>query len=539
MKEQTNKKLSSEEDKVWIASKIKRADDFCSFIFERINYFFTARRILTAAVVLLVLHWSISLFFNYQIYRDVAGVYAWYARDFGNGIWQGEPISKVPPLNIFLGGLLVRCGVEAYSSVIAVSLLFMALTLFPLYRMLKLWMPERSAALGCLLFVFAPGILRFSGTGLLESGRDFFLVSAFYLLFRSWNKGNKFFHWCLFGGALGLLMLARGEGGVMAGLIGLLLFIQPVEVWRSGKKIFQNILGPVLISGVCALAVITPTLYQNYTVTGYPVTDARMISVVSKLPVIKDCFTAKKAKSKDVRVLPHERKSKEHYFSWKNNSQRLKELPRSVSRGAYEPYLILVVLGIILTLKAGKWRKEYWVLSLFCLCIPACLFFFSVSHRYFIFFIPLLMVFTLAGLKGVIDFAERYHSGKMLAVLCVAVLMCLPLKTWLWMIDRSDWDELNARAFIEKNRSRFLPENSKRKLIIHGDPRIVFRCGEERLFHYGEHFPEAQYITGFDLLFVRKKDKEELAGCLKRRDLRQIEAPFRRFAVFAPIERKK
>ena len=107
------------------------------------------------------------------------------------------------------------------------------------------------------------------------------------------------------------------------------------------------------------------------------------------------------------------------------------------------------------------------------------------------------------------------------------------------MIDRSDWDELNARAFIEKNRFRFLSENSKRKLIIHGDVRMVFRCGEERLFHYGEYIPEAKYITGFDLLFVSKNDKDELAGCLERRDLQQIEAPFRRFAVFAPIERKK
>ena len=526
------------EEKAGIAGKMKEVDAFFALIFERMNSFFTARRILTAAIVLLAVHWSLSLFFNHQIYRDVAGVYAWYARDFGNGVWQGEPVSKVPPLNIFLGGLLVRCGVEAYSSVIAISLLFMALTLFPLYRMLKLWMPERSAALGCLLFVFAPGVLRFSGTGLLESGRDFFLVSAFYLLFRNWNKGNTVFHWCLFGLSLGLLMLARGEGIVMAGITACLLFIQPAEVWRSGKKILQNVLKPVLVSGVCALAVITPTLYQNYTVTGFPVTDARMIAVVSKLPGIKKMFTAKVAKSEDTRVLPHERKCEENYFSWKNNSQRLKKLPHSVTRGAYEPYLILAVLGIILTLKAQKWRKEYWVLSLYCLCVPACFFFFAVSHRYFIFFIPLLMVFTLTGLKGIIDLAERYHSGKMLAVLGVAVLICLPLKTWLWMIDRSDWDELNARAFIEKNRFRFLSENSKRKLIIHGDVRMVFRCGEERLFHYGEYIPEAKYITGFDLLFVSKNDKDELAGCLERRDLQQIEAPFRRFAVFAPIERK-
>ena len=528
-------KIPPSEGKTGIAGKFRWIDVFFTFVFKRIEQFFTTKRILMVAAVLLALHGVISLFFNYQIYRDVAGVYAWYAGEFGRGVWWGEPISKVPPLNIFLGGLLVRCGVEAYSSVVVISLLFMLLTLFPLYRMLKLWMPERKAALGCLLFVFAPGILRFSGTGLLESGRDFFLVSAFYLLFRSWNKGNKFFHWCFFGACLGLLMLARGEGVVMAGLISLLLFIQPVEVWRSGKKILKNIFGPVLISGVCAVAVITPTLYQNYTVTGFPVTDARMIPVVSKLPGIKKCFTAKSVKSEDVRVLPHTGKSDPN----DNNSQRLKKLPHSVARGAYEPYLILAVLGIILTLKAQKWRKEYWVLSLYCLCIPACFVCFAVSHRYFIFFIPLLMVFTLTGLKGVVDFAERYHAGKMLAVLGVAVLMCLPLKTWLWMIDRSDWDELNARAFIEKNRSRFLPENSKRKLIIHGDVRMVFRCGEERLFHYGEHFPEAQYITGFDLLFVRKKDKEELAGCLKRRDLRQIEAPFRRFAVFAPIERKK
>lgn len=523
-----------------VGAILKKCDDFLSVPAGRINNFFTAKRILAAAIILLVIHAVISLFFNYQIYRDVGGVYAWYAAEFGKGIWWSEPISKVPPLHIFLGGLLVRCGVEAYSSIITVSLIFMGLTLFPLYKMLKLYLPERMAALGCLFFAFAPRLLRFSGTGLLESARDFFLVAAFYLLFKSWNRECKWHHWCLLGFSLGLLTLARGEGIVMAGAVALGLLIHGKEVWSSGKLFFQKIFKPCLIAAVCALAVMAPTLYHNYVVTGYPVTDARMIGVIRIIPGIKHCFSPKETVSgEDPRLLPHTREPKGSASSWKNSRKRLFKLPHSVSRGANEAYLVLTILGLIAMLKAREWRKEYSFLLGYCLFIPFCFIFFSVSHRYFIFYIPLLMVFTLRGMCVLLSLAGRIHAGNCLGVILGTAFVLQPLHPWLWMTDKSEWDELHAREFVLQKRSELLPENATRKLIIHADSRILFRCGEDRLFHYGEYIPSLQYVTGFDLLFVPRKDKAAIDGCRARQDLRQLETSFRDYVVFAPRERRK
>ena len=85
---------------------LKRADQYLLKKIESFNNFFSAERILIFTLLMIALHAVISLCFNTQIYRDVAGVYAWYGREFAQGTWWDIPISKVPPLNIFLCGLL-------------------------------------------------------------------------------------------------------------------------------------------------------------------------------------------------------------------------------------------------------------------------------------------------------------------------------------------------------------------------------------------------------------------------------------------------
>ena len=109
---------------------------FCKFL--------KPERVLLFLFLFLLLHTLLSTCFNNQLYRDVAGVYAWYAGEFGRGVWWDIPLSQVPVLNVFLGGLLVRCGVEPYTSVILLSLLFMGLTILPLYKLLQIFLvPEK------------------------------------------------------------------------------------------------------------------------------------------------------------------------------------------------------------------------------------------------------------------------------------------------------------------------------------------------------------------------------------------------------------
>jgi len=45
---------------------------------------------------------------------------------------------------------------------------------------------------------------------------------------------------------------------------------------------------------------------------------------------------------------------------------------------------------------------------------------------------------------------------------------------------------------------------------------LIYHCDEARLFDYGEAQASYQYTTGFDLLLVRKKEREELKACMER-----------------------
>lgn len=514
-------------------SKLKITDDRLNNLISRVNDYLTPKRILWLTFCFLALHSIFSLCFNYQLYRDVAGVYAWYAREFGNGIWRDVPISKVPPLNIFLGGLLVRCGIEAYSGIISLSLLFLILTLFPLYKFLSLFCAPKAAAYGCLLWAFTPRILRFAGSGLLESTRDFFLVSAFYLLFKSWNTEQKWYHWCLMGGVLGGLILSRGEGGVMAGFIVLGLFFRSAADYKSVKAFCKNIALPVVITGIVSIAVISPSLVKNYKVTGYPVPDARMIGVIELVPVLNTFFTPVQvsAAETDTRLLPHKRTLQS---SGNPHLHRLRRFFKNFARGAYELYLALALLGIVLLIKRHQWRREYTGLVLYVFIVSGLFIFFSVAHRYFVLAVPLFMIFTLAALEQIFNFAKKYNFCNVLLLIFSVIILLQPWNAWLWMVDRSDVDELNIKKYIAANRAKFLRGGPDRKLIIHADMPLVYRSGEERLFQYGEYIPETKYITGFDVLFVEKKKRQVVADCMARKDLRFVDSSLTRFMVFVP-----
>ncbi|MBP5182866.1 MAG: glycosyltransferase family 39 protein, partial [Lentisphaeria bacterium] len=181
-----------------------------------VSRLFSERNVFILCIVIFLVHCVISLFFTPDIYRDVARCYAWYARELGRGTWHAVPISFLPPLTIFLAGSLSFLGLEAYAALKTVSLLFFALTLLPLYRLLKLLGEEKGASWGCLLFIAAPRLLRYSGMALLEPVRDFFLVSAVCLLVKGWKKGVTLTDSLLLGASLGFMSLARSEGMVFA-----------------------------------------------------------------------------------------------------------------------------------------------------------------------------------------------------------------------------------------------------------------------------------------------------------------------------------
>lgn len=519
-----------------LSAKLSMADSFAGKAVKRLEAFFTPKHILIFTVVFLLLHWVFSLCFNYQLYRDVAGVYAWYARELGRGNGYAEAITKVPPLNIVLAAGMVFCGIEAYTALICISMFMAILTLIPLYKMLRLFVSEKMAAWGCLLFAFAPKSLRFFGTGLLESTRDLFLVSAIYLVFKSWRNECRYYHWMLLGGLLGLLCIARGEGAVLAGAIALGILVRPSTDYRSLVQIAKKILYPVAVTAVVGLLVISPVVFHNYKVTGYPVTDARQISLLEVLPGVRNLFTVPaKVVQENVRLLPKTPQKRNDCQSTSANLERLQQLLPKAFRGGYELYMVLAIIGIALLIWQKKWRKEYTFLLAYCVTMSLVFVFHAVAHRYFIFYIPLLMVFTLTALNKLLEISAKYSVSNLVISIAGLIIFLQPFDAWSWMASKSDYSEVLTGKYIKANRQKFLPENAKdRKLVIHGDMRVVYHCDEARLFDYGEAQASYQYTTGFDLLLIRRKEREELKACMERPDLQCVESPTKDFVIFVP-----
>ena len=71
--------------------------DFIKTATEKADQFFTSRRILLFALCSGVIFSLFYLIFCNDMYRDVAFCYARYAREFGEGSWNGKAIFQLPP----------------------------------------------------------------------------------------------------------------------------------------------------------------------------------------------------------------------------------------------------------------------------------------------------------------------------------------------------------------------------------------------------------------------------------------------------------
>ena len=515
---------------------------------------FSTRNVFVLCGIIFLAHCVISLFFTPDIYRDVATCYAWYAREFGRGTWHDVAISFLPPLTIALAGPLVFLGIEAYAAVKTVSLFFFALTLLPLYWLLKFMDKEKSAAWGCLLFIAAPRLLLYSGMALLEPVRDFFLVSAVCLLVKGWKRGITLADSLLLGASLGLMSLARGEGAVLAFFILCARCYLP-ERDRSPRTFVRGILPAVLMMA----AVLLPTMTKNYSLTGYPVIDQRMNGVLAHCPGLNKLFKAKKFSAEKLiesgwirgeNAVPEtksaaektnekaEKKSSSDEVTAKSPMplERLMLLPQKMFRGGYELYLCIGLLGAIALVVRRQWRKEHSFLLAFCVVTPLAFIFFSVSSRYFVYFIPLLMVFVLSGFEFLWGQAERYHLRPVAVLVLIGLLAAQLFNPWSFMMRQGGEKSLRMAEFIKANRKRLNPRN-RSKLIIHGDGEVTYYCDEAHLLECPQNPRPFDTVTGFDVLVLESR-RPEAAVCAGRKDLRRIESPDEDYVLFVP-DRKR
>ena len=513
---------------------------FSEFIFFW-NRFWTPRRIVGLSVLVAVFWMAIFFVFNVNIYRDVANCYAWYAREYGRGNWCSSAISGLPPLLIFLGGWLCRFGMEAFHAVILVSAVFYILTVFPLFGLLRMLVPERTVAWGCLLFVLTPKIIRFAGSGILESGRDFFLVSAVFFLFCAWRKNFPLWKYFAFGASLGGLTLARGEGILMAGLLCLCFLIRPWKEYFPLRSGWKNIFFPFVVIVATMLAMISPRLVETYRLTGYPVHDARCVGMLRKVPGVNKIFHAKEVHYEKRAVeLPGNKSDADATGPKYTVHGNILALLPGMSRGGYEIYLVFSAIGMLSLILRRRWSKELTFLMFFSLVAAFSFVFVVVAYRYFIFLVPLWMVFTLTGIDEIRMILSRFGLENVFLMILGVIVFVQPWNAVTFLQEPQGFRAQRMASYIRQNRASFLPVG-RNKIVMHHcyGSEVVFYCDEDRLSHYGEKIPPLPRTGGFDLLVINAEEKTFCNEILKRKDLEQVEHPYQNdYLLFRPKREK-
>ena len=361
-----------------------------------------------------------TLFLN-NIYADTANVYAYFAREIGKGNWSDGIVARVPMLNIVLGGLLAMTGMEAVSALTLVAGIFYCAACFPLRRFMERYVTPIQAAWGCVLYITAPKIIRFGCSPLLESARIFFLISAILFFFEtmerpSWKKG------ILFGISCGVLMVARGEGFPIA--LALLAGFLPWTLifCRNGKFKKQAVSWALGI--VFAALVSAPFCAMNYCKAGYFVPDVRSAEISRSIlgmdsSALSDNKTEKAVTEKTPAMLAVEKLQAEENARAKESKVVI--FISDLLRGGYELYWLLAVLGGVVFIRQKKMSWDHLLI-----CGVASMHFVMYlmivsSYRYYLFTIPLFMMFTVTGAAAVRRKAVEYLPAKLLPI---AVLLC-------------------------------------------------------------------------------------------------------------------
>jgi 4-amino-4-deoxy-L-arabinose transferase-like glycosyltransferase len=211
--------------------------------------------------------------------RDVAHRYAPMAEAFARGDWEYAFHPRVSMLLPTLAGItafLTNCNGFTACKLISVS--FFALTVFPLYGIMRQVFDKRTAITTTLMMIFCSHIMRLAYSGLRDTAKGFTFVLAIYGLIQLYRNRNALTGYltCIIGGAL--LIISRGDCLLYAIFIIVTAFCMELYSKNRFHWPWRATCGSLL-----ALALITPALFYNYKTIGYPVPEVRVGIIMSRM----------------------------------------------------------------------------------------------------------------------------------------------------------------------------------------------------------------------------------------------------------------
>ena len=461
------------------------------------------------------------LIFSVDLYRDSANVYAFMARALAEGNYADAFHANIPHLNVCCSYPFSLLGMAPGKALSLVSCLFYLGAIFYLFFLMREFLPEKLAGFGALLFAFAPKVIRFFCTPLIDSGKCFFLTAALYYGYkliksRFSSPGNA----AGFGAALGLLSLARSEAIANAGIIGICVGIFCIiEVVRS-KKFMPLVL--MISAGAITMIFLASRIVLMGIFCGKWCYDERISAGLAKIfPQISVSAPATAANSVPVKVFNS---------SWSH-------LAEQNARGSYEVYLLFTVIGVIILLLALywknapalfpdkkvpdfiKWNNYYWV---FLIVVASNMLIFKaakiLAFRYFLLNIPVLMVFTLIGLYWVWQQITRRVPHKAVILVVALVLLFQAANGLARCFDRKHRIDYHTGLYLKQN----LPPG--KAVPVGKAAGVWYYSGLERALPV--EAPPVDLATFNDFKYVICPSKDRQINIFEnRQDLEEIKIP--------------
>ena len=398
-------------------AKFTKFINFIKKAYGKVEAFFTSpQKVFYLALAVGAVCTALMSSFPSNIYPDTANVYARFAREIGNFNWSEGIVARVPMFNIVLAGLLAMTGIEAVTALAIIAGIFYCATCFPLRRFLERYVSPLQAAWGCIFYITAPILIRFACAPLLESTRIFFLIAAIWLFFETmerpdWKKGM------LFGLSCGFLMVSRGEG-LPAGLALLGGFL-PWALIFCRRISFKKQAVAWALSIAFTMLACSPFCAMNYSKTGYFVPDMRAVEIVKRA-----CTEKSTEKHNNKAVEAEQKKSQAQLAEEKLNADKharffaragVKKFTSDLLMGCYERYFVLAVLGLLVFIWQKKMKWDYLMISGMAVMHFAVYLTIVSDFRYYLFLIPLYMMFTITGAAFICNLLKKYLPTPLFA----------------------------------------------------------------------------------------------------------------------------
>lgn len=378
--------------------------------------------LLAGALLLRILHLD-----SYPVMSSDGTGYALSGKRFIHSLNLNDVGVCMPPLYHFFIGLFSLMSDNLETATRLVSVCFSTLTLIPLYFLARSYFGTMVAAGTVILYVLLPFSHYMSGIDLSEPTYTFFAVSGLYMAVQGMTDKTRF-KLLLAGVLLGLAYLARPEGIVLfAGLW--LVFLLGILLKREDRTIAG--FTTFLCLSVGFLVVALPYMTALHNMTGKWQISGKLginTKFIMERNGLKGAYESQFRINSDgngyvgggVETPVTLLKERPDIF-WNNIKNNLLEFPGKVSGNVPYYLLIFAIIGMLCTPVSKVFTGR---LALFATFFPLISYIvFAFDPRYFYPYMPIVLLFTSAGLNHIGVLASRLLQIRLPVGLSLIVLV--------------------------------------------------------------------------------------------------------------------